>query len=200
MRPAAKRRQEPLQRLTRLRTAEELPGLELVRREPVPGPKRSDQPDRLTDAQVDTRVRDHRRGRIEQVGAGEPGLVTGDLHDGAGHRIHRRQPALKRQPHAESLTMATMLARPPRSDHRFAVRTRHAGAVGSAGRWSATPSCSVPAGRGPTTRRAEPDDRGTACRPGVGLPRRCHQGDRTPAAVPTVIPVAAATIVTVSIG
>ena len=43
VRPAAQRRQEPLQRLTRCRAAEELPGLELVRREPEPGPQRRDQ-------------------------------------------------------------------------------------------------------------------------------------------------------------
>src|SRR5256714_1750295 len=124
VRPAAQPGQEPSQRLTRLRAAKEPPGLELVRRAPEPGPQRRDQPDRLADAEVDTRVRDHRGGRIEQVGAGEPGLVTGDLHDGAGHRIHRRQPALKRQPHTRSLTMPTMLARPPRSDHPIAVPVR----------------------------------------------------------------------------
>ena len=117
------------------RAAEELPGLELVRREPEPGPQRRDQLDRLADAQVDTRVRDHRGGRIEQIGAGEPGLVAGDLHDGAGHRVHRRQPALKRQPHTRSLTMPTMLARPPASDHRLAA----SGPLGCA---------SCPAGRG----------------------------------------------------
>jgi hypothetical protein len=54
VRPAAQRRQEPLQRLTRSRAAEELPGLELVRREPEPGPQRRDQPGRLAGAQVDT--------------------------------------------------------------------------------------------------------------------------------------------------
>src|SRR5206468_9375370 len=74
-------------------------------------------------AQVDARVREHRGGRIEQVGAREPGFVTGDLHDGVGHRSHRRQPALERRPHARSLTMPTMMARPPRPDHRIALLT-----------------------------------------------------------------------------
>ena len=90
VRPAVQRREEPLQRFARARAAKELPGLELVRREPEPGPQRCDQPDRLARGQVDTRVRDHRGGRIEQIGTGEPGLVAGDLHDGANHRIHWR--------------------------------------------------------------------------------------------------------------
>jgi hypothetical protein len=60
---------------------------------------------------------------MEQIGAGEPRLITGDLHDGAAHRVHRWQPALERQRHTRSLTMPTMLARPPRSDHRIALPT-----------------------------------------------------------------------------
>ena len=95
VRPPGQRGQEPLQR--HVRAAQELPGLELVQRRP--GPQRGDQLDRLTDVQVDAGVRDHRRGRVQQVAAGEAGLVAGDLHDGAGDAGHRRQAALRRQPH-----------------------------------------------------------------------------------------------------
>jgi hypothetical protein len=49
--------------------------------------------------------------RIQQVSAGEPGLVTGDLHDRAANHIHRRQPALRRQ---SPIPQHANHARPPK--------------------------------------------------------------------------------------
>ncbi len=52
-----------------------------------------------------------------QIDTGESGLVTGDLHNGAGHRIHRRQPTLKRRSHTGSPTMPTTVTCAPSSNN-----------------------------------------------------------------------------------